>query len=158
MTTLPVNDLSRAAEKAVERFLYGLDQVPDDRLSWRPSDTCKSPLEIVARMSGHVRFVARCVADRSVPDRVGFYANPPTTRSEAHRAISEAVAELVAVFDSLTPSDLEAAMTAPWGETLPVHRYLPLCLNSLFYFQGQLNYVQMAYGDMGVNIPPHWRP
>ncbi len=157
MTQSIAADLVFAVERAAERFLHGLRQVPDDRLDWKPTETAKTPLQIAARMSGHVRFVARAIADRTVPDRAQFYADPPTTRDEAEAAVLAAAGTLVYVLERLSPEDLEQPMQAPWGETLPVRRYLPMSLNSLSYFQGQLNYAQLAYGDADPNIPPRWR-
>lgn len=158
MAASQVEDLMNALSMAGERFLYGLGKVPDDRLTWAPAEGAKTPLQVVARMSGHVRFITHAIRERSLPpDRSVFYTTPPTNRDEARAAVEGALQGILATLSTLEEADLEASMQAPWGETMPIRRYLPFSLNSISYFQGQLNYVQIAYGDTDPNIPPHWR-
>jgi hypothetical protein len=158
MAASQVEDLVNAVGMAGERFLYGLGKTPDDRLAWAPVEGAKTPLQVAARMSGHVRFITHAIRERSLPpDRSVFYTTPPTNRQEAESAVQGALQGLVETLSALTEADLETPMQAPWGETMPVRRYLPFSLNSISYFQGQLNYVQIAYGDTDPNIPPHWR-
>jgi hypothetical protein len=159
MAATQVEDLINALRMAGERFLYGLSLVPEDRLAWAPAEGAKTPLQVAARMAGHVRFVTHLIRERSLPpDRSVFYAAPPTTREEARATVDEALQGMLAALSALEEADVEKPMQAPWGETLPIRRYLPFSLNSIAYFQGQLNYVQIAYGDTDPNIPPHWRP
>ena len=159
MTPAPVEDLIGALRRAGERFLYGLDQVPDERLGWSPVEGAKTPLQVAARLAGHLRFVTYLLRERSLPpDRSVFYGAVPTTREAAREEVGAALQGMAEVLGGLTEADLHASMQAPWGETLPIRRYLPFSISSIPYFQGQLNYVQIAYGDADPNIPPHWRP
>lgn len=158
MPVQQVEDLLAALRMGSERFLYGLEQVPDDRLAWAPVTHGKTPLKVAARLARHLRMIAHGLRERGLPaDRSVFDAATPEDREAARAGVDEALRELVAALSALTEADLEQEMQAPWGARMPIRRYLPFVMTALAYFQGQLNYVQLAYGDENPNIPPRWR-
>jgi hypothetical protein len=138
------------------RFLYGLDQVPDDRLKWSPGGAALAPLALAGKTAGFLGAVTHMVRNRAMPERPGSPPAPPPGREEAKAAVDAAFGQLRAAIDALTEADLQQPVTMPWGETISLAEMLWSVGSVIGYHQGQLNYLQLAYGDTDPNMPPDW--
>ena len=156
MSIPQVQPLLKIIEMSRTRFMYGLDQVPDDRLEWTPGEAAKSPLALAGKTAAFLQFVSHTLETRTRPDRSGGMPPAPASREEARAALTAGFSRLTEVISGLSETDLEQSVPMPWGATPMVEAicFLPAVLG---YFQGQLNYVQLAYGDEDPNIPPEWR-
>lgn len=132
------------------RFLYGLDKTPDERLNWSPGEADKTPLQVAGSLAGFLTFIAHTLAHRETPQWEG---GAPATRNSAKEAIDRACAALRRAVEGLEPADLAAKPPAPWSEDT-VEEILWVIHGTILYHQGQLNYIQLCYGDRDVNIPP----
>jgi hypothetical protein len=137
------------------RFLYGLDQTPDERLNWSPGEAEKTPLQVAGSLARFLIFIAYTLAHRELP-REGDYPPPPGTRDAAKAAIDSGCAALRRAVEGLEPADLTAKPPAPWGEDT-LEEILWLINGTILYHQGQVNYIQLCYGDKDPHIPPDWR-
>ena len=138
------------------RFTYGLEQVPEDRLNWSPGGSAKTPLQLAGSVAGFLTFVAAMVADGRMPERSGDPPAAPETRPEARRRLDAAFANLQQAVANQTDESLARTVTAPWRAEIPVRDFLWMVASVVGYWQGQLNYLQLAYGDTNANIPPDW--
>lgn len=137
------------------RFLYGLDQTPDERLNWSPGGTDKTPLHVAGDLAGFLFFLARTLAREEKPLPEGGFPPAPETREAAREAIDNGCAALRRAVEGLDPADLSAKPTHMGEDTL--EEVLWLINGTILYHQGQLNYIQLCYGDENPNIPPDWR-
>jgi hypothetical protein len=139
------------------RFLYGLDRTPDDRLAWSPGGAAKSPVELAAKLSDFLDFSSHLIKYRAVPDESRLEKHgPPTDREGAKAVVKEGFDKVRSVIQDLTESDLGLPVTTPWGQVIPQGALLWWINSIVLYYQGQLNYCQLAYGDEDPNIPPDW--
>lgn len=144
-----------AAERARTRFLFGLNKTPDDRLEWNAGGSATSPLQIAGKLLGFLRFLAPFLREQIMPappaDRTA-----PATREEAAAAIDEAFREFKEAIAGLSEEDLSAVPQVEWMAPMSLRAWLMLSFQGLGYYQGQLNYVQLAGGDEDPNLPPEW--
>ena len=148
--------LLRGVEMARSRFLHGLDCVPDDRLAWSPGGAAGTPLQLASRYGLFLSSVAHMLQHRTMRSRPAAPPAAAETREEAKAAVDAGFGNLKAVIGALTAADLEQTAPAPWNPETPLAEWLYAVPGVLGYFQGQLNYLQLAYGDKEANIPPNW--
>jgi len=141
---------------ARNRFLYGIEKVPDDRLEWSPGGSAKSALGLAGKLAGFLGFIAYMTEHSAMPDRTGPQPLPPATREEARAALEGAFDGLTGVLSALTPADLERTVPTPWGANVPIPDWMHVGNSVIAYHQGQLNYLQLCYGDEDPNMPPDW--
>jgi len=158
MATQQVDDFLSGLELGRERFLYGLEQVPDDRLEWTPGGSAKSPLAIAGKLAGFLGFLTHGLGTGAFPDRSGGMPPAPDTREAARQALEERFTGLRDVVANFTEEDLRKTLAAPWGKVMTKSQWLGSVASIVGYFQGQLNYAQLVYGDENPNIPPSWMP
>ncbi len=139
------------------RFLYGLDCVPDDRQDWSPGGAAHTPLQVAGRAAGFLQFLSHIIRERTMPERPGDPAPAPTDRAAARAAVDAAFGRLQASIEALTEADLTQPVPTPMGETIPLREMLGWVNGLIGYQQGQLNYLQLAYGDTDPNMPPEWQ-
>jgi hypothetical protein len=154
MTDQVLAGLINTLEMGKARFLYGLDRVPDDKLSWSPGGAAKSPLHLALKTAGFLRFTAQ-ICRGVMPERGGPPEGEPT-REQARAAVEAAYGDLIAAARELKPEELGKLVPTPFGVEWPLSRLVWLAPIVVGYHQGQLNYAQMAYGDEDPNIPPGW--
>lgn len=146
------------ARMARERFVYGLSKVPDDRLNWSPAETAKTPLQIAADLAAGLQsFFVPIIATKALPSMEGSQGALPTSREDVNVALTNAFDALDAAIDGTKAEDLSHPIPTPQvpGGTLPLAVWIGMALTMCSYFQGQLNYVQTAYGDLDPNIPDY---
>src|SRR5205823_2227295 len=156
MALSQLEPLVQLIEMGRSRFLYGLDKTPDDCLSWSPGGKAHTPLELAGRLIRFLGFGTHFLRHRTMPDRSAEPPPPPKTRDEAKAALEEAFSQLQSAIEELREEDLQAPVPMPWGGTIPLVVTLWRTPGTIGYFQGQLNYTQLAYGDEDANIPPNW--
>jgi hypothetical protein len=154
MPTLDIAGLQRFISMSRRRITYGLDRTPDDRLDWRPAPDAPSPLEMALRISVFATNVSQYIRTGAFPER----REPPvaTNREEAKTLVDAACAALAEAVAGITDEALERPVMAPWGGQVPLREMMWFIPGGLMYYQGQLNYLQLAYGDTDPNMPPNW--
>ena len=71
---------------------------------------------------------------------------------EAEQGIRESAQKLAATVTQMSPDDLQAKVTAPWGQEMSKYDLAQMAALNTMYHDGQLNYFQALHGD-GVM---HW--
>jgi DinB superfamily len=155
MSVPQVQEVLKGLAFGERRFIYGLECVPDDRLNWSPGGAAKTPLQLAGKTADFLGFFSTLLETRKRPDFGGSWPPPPQTRAEANAKLEAAFARLRAVVTALSEVDLSQIVPAPWGEAT-IGQAIGWINGVLSYHQGQLNYVQMAYGDEDPNMPPEW--
>jgi hypothetical protein len=151
-----VKPLMKHVEMARSRFLYGLDRTRDDRLKWNPGEAALTPLELAGKTARFVGFMTHYFEHRAMPERPASPPPAPQSREEAKAALDASFRRMLEVLDGLTEADLQQTVTTPWRQTVALGEVLWTIPGIIAYHQGQLNYLQLAYGDTDPNIPPEW--
>lgn len=147
----------KALATTEERFQYGLQCVPDDRLNWSPGGAARTPLQLADRLTTFLGFFVTMIRDKRRPDPTAQAgAAGSATREEAAAALGRAFSEVRDLVAGLSQDDLAQITQSPFGPR-PVGEVVMALPGIIAYSQGQLNYCQMAYGDTDANIPPSWR-
>lgn len=144
-----------ALERARTRFLFGLNKTPEDRLEWSAGGSATSPLQIAGKLLNFLRFLAPFFREQAMPPPPPD-GTPPATREEAAAAIDQAFRELSEAIAGLSEDDLSAEPQVAWMAPMSLRAWLMLSFQGLGYYQGQLNYIQLAGGDVDPNLPPEW--
>ena len=144
-------------EMARQRFQYGLSKVPDDRLNFSIGGKAATPLQIAGKVGIFLTSLASRVGTGEAPDRSQF-PPMPETREAAVAAVDRGYAAFQDMLASIGETELQRQQPAPWGSPLTGEEWLTFAAAVAGYFQGQLNLVQVAYGDEDPNIPPEWTP
>ncbi len=143
-------------ERFTARVLHLFTFVPEDKLTWAPSTSSKSPLQIVAHCGVVNRFFAEVLTDRmpaTMPSPQEFFGglaaaeSQIATRAEAVSLVQETAAELSAALDSLTPERLESLANSPFGP-MPVRFWIAQGGEHMADHAGQLEYLQTIWGDL----------
>ena len=157
MAAIPTADLVKNTQLARARFLYGLDKVPDERLSWSPGGSAGTALQLADKLSGFLFFLSHLVAHGSVPEGERPKPEPSKSRDEAKGRVDAGFTQIIAAFESLTPELIEKQVMMPWQKEWSMGQLAVGSGGVLGYFQGQLNFLQLCYGDEDPNIPPEWQ-
>jgi hypothetical protein len=100
--------------------------------------------------------MSEMVLTGAMPERPAELPPPPASRAEAKDRLGAGFDRMREVIMGLSESDLDRMVATPWGEPIPVEQMLSVIPSVVSYGQGQLNYVQLIYGDTNANIPPTW--
>jgi hypothetical protein len=156
MPTIDVAGAVTTLAKARQRYVYGLEKVPDEQLNQSASETAKSPLQMAGMTSGFLSRVALMVQGAELPPRGGAQPPAPESREAAIAAVDAAFRKLEQAIADLKDEDMDRELPVPWGGTVPLKQMMWFLMGVPGYLQGQLNYAQTIYGDMAPNIPPSW--
>lgn len=137
------------------RFLHGLDSMPDDKLEWTPGGSATNALQLAGKVAGFGGFISSMLGG-GAPDPNASRPAPPSNRAEARAAAEGGFAALDAMLAGLTEADLDRVVKAPWNAEYSVAKWVAMLPSVTGYFQGQLNYLQLAYGDEDPHIPAEW--
>jgi hypothetical protein len=144
--------------EALDRFLHDLSFVPADKLTWRPTPTAKSALEIAAHCAGYSGGFASIISAGKFPGSRDEFRNPIqsaiksiTTVEEAETMLRKGIADTIAALDTVKPEQIDAIIDAPHGSP-PFKFFLTLPAMHLETHGAQIDYLQTCWGDMEVHL------
>lgn len=153
-----VQDCITMLEFARDRYIHGLSVTPEDKSLWTPGGKTRNVLIQASRTANLVGILEHLLGTGQFPQQGGPLAPEAATLEAAQKEVREAYTRFLAVLEKLTAEDLERVVPAPWGEQITVRRWLYLANQALGYSQGQMNFLQLAYGDDNANMPPGYGP
>lgn len=138
----------------VASLIKRLDATPEDKLNWSPSETSRTPLQLVAHCA------------MALPGMQGMFEGKPfpfasmeeldkvlredekrfTTKEETVAFLASMCDEYKAWLDTLTEEQLNSMFTSPWM-TLPMSVAITMPINHIKGHTAQLDYLQTIYGD-----------
>ena len=143
-------------ERINGRLLHLLTFVPDDKLTWAPSPTAKSPLQVVAHSALTSRIFAKLITG-TMPEPMPAPAEflvalvPDVDRYPTRESVidlaSETSAELCAAFASITAENIDSPVNSPFG-LIPIRFWMGLGHDHMAGHVGQLEYLQTIWGDL----------
>ena len=131
--------------------LYCLDlqALPEGKFDASPMGVARTPQDISTEVAGFNQLCCDLLSDRT-PDSAErqMFASA----EEAEQGIRESAQKLAATVTQMSPDDLQAKVTAPWGQEMSKYDLAQMAALNTMYHDGQLNYFQALHGD-GVM---HW--
>ena len=144
-------------ESGAELLAFWLGTVPEDKRSWTPevpgAAGLRTVLEMVAECAAANRFFAGLLR-RETPQGFNPFevkANYATLEAAQQDLISSAT-ECAAAVRALGDEDLVAEFTLRRG-AMKGYQVIEFPYRNMAYHSGQLNYVQLLYGDAEFHLP-----
>lgn len=143
-------------EQVKSLFLRSLEKTPDDKLGWSPSETARTPLQLIAHSSYSLGFILTMLqgtpysaptmeqADREFMEM----DSGVTTRDQAIELFTEKSDEVISYLKSLDGDDLAQMIDLPFGMgQAPLSYMVGIPAIHTRTHLAQLEYVQTIYGD-----------
>src|SRR5579862_8542521 len=144
--------------EAMDRFLHDLSFVPADKLTWRPTPTAKSALEIAAHCAGYSGAFASIIRAGRFPSTVEEFRDPIQsaiesimTLEQAQTMLRKGIADTIEALDTVKPEQIGAMIEAPALGRTPFKFFLNLPAMHLENHDGQIDYLQTCWGDLEVH-------
>jgi uncharacterized damage-inducible protein DinB len=138
------------ARKGANNLERNVQAMPEEKLTWRPNEAGRSALHQVVECGFFNRIGAKVLATQEYPP---FDPTQLKNAEEEYNSLEMAVAylhsgtdELVAAIEALPEADLDVMVTLPWGPR-SLAEMIFLVHNNMVYHLGQINHIQMQYGD-----------
>jgi hypothetical protein len=143
---------------AMEHFLRVLSFVPEDKLTWRPTPTAKSALQIAAHCAGYSGAFAAVIRSGLFPRTTEEFLGPIqsiiksiATTDDVDAALRKGTAETLAALDTVRPEQIGASVATPIG-LQPFTFFVDIPARHLFSHTAQLDYLQTCWGDQEVHF------
>ena len=143
---------------ALDRFLHDLSFVPAEKLTWRPTPTAKSALEIAVHCAGYSGRFADIISAGKFAWSVEEFRGPIlaaiesiTTLDEAETMLRKNIAKTIAALDTVKPEQVGSIIESPQGQT-PFIFFLTLPAMHLEKHGAQIDYLQTCWGDLEVHL------
>ncbi|MGO8671705.1 MAG: DinB family protein [Capsulimonadaceae bacterium] len=154
-----IDQAKRTVEMSKTRLLKTFAAVPDDKLTWSPSETSKSPLRIVAHSGLSNRSLAAMIRGEQRPAMsmeeilAGREAEEKaiTTREQAVALVEESVQVYLAALDTVTEERLAGTVTTPFG-VIPMHGFMFMGSRHMDGHSAQIDYIQTIWGDLAFHM------
>ena len=144
--------------EALDRFLHDLSFVPAEKLTWRPTPTAKSALEIAAHCAGYSgRFADIINAGKFAWSIEEFMApiqaavESISNLEEAEAMLRKGIADSIEALDTVKPEQVGSTIASPQGQA-PFIFFLTLPAMHLEKHGAQIDYLQTCWGDLEVHL------
>ena len=146
------------SKEAMDRFFHDLSFVPADKLTWKPTPTAKSALEIAAHCAGYSGSFASIIRAGKFPgsreefrDTVQSAINSIANLEQAEAMLRKGIADTIDALETLKPEQVGASIETPQGQT-PFKFFLTLPAMHLEQHGAQIDYLQTCWGDLEVHL------
>ena len=145
------------ATEAMEQFLHVLSFVPADKLTWSPTPTAKSALQIAAHCAGYSGGFASIIRTGKFPSVEEFLGpiesaiKSVTTLDQAETVLRKGIADTIAALDAVRPEQIGAMIDTPIGPQ-PFTFFMTIPARHLDTHTGQIDYLQTCWDDQEVHF------
>ncbi len=153
--------VARQTERMAEAMAHFVATTPEDRLVWHPQVEGSAPTRSILEQAGECVAVNRTFAAvlRRGPVETsngGMLEVKLANGQDAQEQLVISARELAQAIRGLSDDDLQKRFTHPRGEFLGENLIMSP-LRNMAYHAGQLNLIQMLYGDAEFHVPATWR-
>ena len=143
-------------EGAAKLLAFWLSAMPEDKQSWVPEVVGAAGLrtarEQVAECAAANRFFATLLrGEKAIPFRPFEVKSEYASSEEAQQDLIASAAECAAAVRGLSEADLEKEYRLRWSMT--GYQVIEFPYRNMTYHSGQLNQLQLLYGDTEFHIP-----
>ena len=153
--------MAEQTERTADSLAHFIGTTPEEKQTWKPTTEgaagTRSALEQAAECAVVNRLIAGLLRGESLP--MPDPNVPPLTFAngqEAQEALTSSAQELAAAIRGMSEEDLNRTYQHPRGQFLG-RNLIMMCLRNMAYHAGQINLIQMLYGDTEFHVPPKWR-
>lgn len=159
-----IDEFKAEFTQAVGGLKHALATTPDDRLSWAPSSTARSPLQVAAHVAISVRDMLGNLTGNTFPIESTEEAERYHRHRESHLKsrdevlglLDEATSAYFAWLDQLTEDQLDTLMLLPFNMgQMPVRMGISMMPFHVYWHTAQINYIQTIYGDHDWHLPSY---
>ncbi|HEV2474694.1 MAG TPA: hypothetical protein VGS41_18605 [Chthonomonadales bacterium] len=145
-------------EGAGRTMAYAIENTDQSKVEWKPvadaSSKCRCILDMAAECIGLNKALTRMFSGAEMPARAG---GPPertfANSEEAQQQLTQSAKELGAVVRGLDESVLDHRYPTPFGP-MKGSLLLMIAAGNMQYHSGQINQIQLLYGDTEDHFPP----
>jgi len=148
----------RQTKESLHYFMNTLSFVPADKVTWSPTPTAKSTLQIVAHCAGYSGLFAEILRTGRFPcsgDEFRRRANDAiasiTTLDEAKAVLEKGIADSLEALDTVKPEQIDGVIDSPQGPT-PFIFFLGLPGGHIDGHATQIDYLQTCWDDQEVHF------
>jgi hypothetical protein len=141
--------------KSKDRLIKTLSFVPDEKLTWSPSPSSRSALQVAAHVAIATSGIAGALSGGEMPkvSKEEFFGMMKqmeadiSTRDLAIAKLEESVGFALATLDKLTPEQLSGIAETPFGP-MPVSLLASILGPHAEGHASQIDYIQTIWGDL----------
>ena len=141
------------------QFLRTLSFVPADKLTWSPTPTAKSALQIAAHCAGYSSGFASIISAGKFPSDVQEFLDPIesaiegiATLEQAKTVLGKGIADTVAALDGVKPAQIGGTIDSPLGRQTPFLFFMNVPGVHLEAHAAQIDYLQTCWDDQEVHL------
>lgn len=150
-----ITSCKQSAVRGMERFLKTLSFVPDDKLTWSPSPTAKTPLRIAAHTALMAGNFAQLIRHGKFPamDMAQLFAalnaaeEAITTREAVIELFQKNTEDVLAALDAATPEQIASTVETPFGFSASMAMFMSAPGIHAQTHAAQIDYLQTCWGD-----------
>lgn len=147
------------ATEAMNYFLNTLSFVPADKLTWSPTPTAKSALQIAAHCAGYSGNFAAMISAGGFPwsseefrSQVQSKIESIATLEQAETMLRKGIADSIAALDTVKPEQIDSTVEAPGVGRTPFTFFMTLPAHHLEGHATQIDYLQTCWDDQEVHL------
>ena len=142
------------AENGAFIFKRAFSHIPDDKLSWSPSETAKSALRIAAHIGLTNQGFASMIRGNNSPfgsvnellEMLDDKERGYTTKDAALSLVDSFLTEVLSAIESLAPDQLATEVKTAFAP-LPIGKIMMMPGSHMLLHAGQIEYLQTIWGD-----------
>jgi len=154
-----IDDVKAEYNRAKGRITNDLTTTPDDKINWSPTETARTPLELVAHAAMGTEGITGMLSGKPFPfesmqamDAASRKAEKEfTSREQALGFLDKASSEFFAWLDTLSAEQIASTITLPFGP-VPLATAITFPADHLRCHASQIEYVQTTYGDYSMHM------
>lgn len=156
MTTELIENAKTATTQAKADLLKTFEFVPEDKLTWSPSPTARTPLWMAIHCGAANAALAALLRREPMPlpsdpaEAAAFIraaGRDTESRAEAIQAIEDSTAEVLRALDQVTEAMLKTSLDSPFGP-FPFTVWMQVPSIHMKGHARQMDYLQTIWGDV----------
>ena len=137
----PIDVIASQLDWANKNICNNLDFIPEDKFTWKPAPTAKSPLEIVEHMTETLNMMTSGVTGEPKKELPTV-----TTRAGAKQLISEMINDHVSKIRGLSDAQMQETAHLEIGD-FPMSMAVGMPVIECINHHGQFTYIETLMGD-----------
>lgn len=156
----PAIELAKlTANQGMDMFLRNFGKIPEDKLTWKPTPTAKSALQVAAHTAVTNSNFADFIRNRAVPsvdnlneflERTSAAELAITNKDEMEQAFRANTQKFIDALDTLSQEDLELQIDSGQGWSMSMRYIIRMAGWHATLHCGQIDYIQTCYGDQQI--------
>jgi hypothetical protein len=153
-----IDDVKAEFNRAKGRIAHDLASTPDDKINWAPSETARTPVQLVAHGAMGTMGITGMLAGKPFPynnmqemDTASRAAEKEfTSREQALGFLEKTSNEFLEWLDTLSAEQIASTVSLPFGD-IPMAMAITFPADHLRCHAAQIEYLQTIYGDYSMH-------